>query len=492
MRNSQQTFRTLVTVCALPVAITAQVAAQPRPQPVPRILTPARAAAGETALPPPRTAAGETALPLRVPPPPALLPAVMPVLPAGATSPVPAGPITIDQAVAIGLQHQPTVSLARQATQSAAGRTQIAASGLFPSVSLGSGYTNTAVSTAGGLTNIVSTSTGSGGFNTSLSARQLVFDFGHTLFSVQAARDLESASRAGEQTARQDTTFNIKQAYFTLLENARLADVDARTVAAQRVHLQEARAFWSAGRSPESDVVKAQTNVAEALLVLANAQNAIATARLNLNIAMGIDPRTPLRLVDVNLPPPGLPDLNALVATAQSNRPEIVQARRVIAANQADLRSSQTSMLPAVVADGSLGLRGNNFPGGSRNRTLGLTLQWDIFDSGLTSGRVRESRANLETTRLQLYQAQQTVTQDVTQAYLNFSNAQQRLITTDAEVANAVESLRLAEGRYRAGVAIFLEVTDAQAALATAQGNRVDAAYGLATALAQLNRAAGR
>ncbi|MDQ2730362.1 MAG: TolC family protein, partial [Armatimonadota bacterium] len=289
-----------------------------------------------------------------------------------------------------------------------------------------------------------------------------------------------------------DTRFNIKQAYFTLLENARLADVNAQTVAAQRVHLQEARAFWSAGRSPESDVVKAQTNVAQALLTLSNAQNAISTARVNLNIAMGIDPRTPLRIMDVNLPPPGLPDLNALVSTAQANRPEIVQAQRVIAANQADLRSSQTNMLPAVVAAGSLGLRGNSFPGGSRNRTLGLTLQWDIFDSGLTSGLVRESRANLESTRLQLYQQQQAVTQDVTQGYLNFSNAQQQLITTDAEVANALESLRLAEGRYRAGVGIFLEVTDAQATLATAQGNRVNAAYALDIALAQLDRAVGR
>ena len=61
----------------------------------------------------------------------------------------------------------------------------------------------------------------------------------------------------------------------------------------------------------------------------------------------------------------------------------------------------------------------------------------------------------------------------------------------EAEV-NAREQLRLAEGRYAAGVGSIIELGDAQVAETTAAAQRVQADYNVSTARAQLLNALGR
>ncbi len=63
------------------------------------------------------------------------------------------------------------------------------------------------------------------------------------------------------------------------------------------------------------------------------------------------------------------------------------------------------------------------------------------------------------------------------------------MTTATAEVANAEENLRLAVGRYEAGVGIFLNVLDAQTALNTANTNLVNAQSALDQASAALAHA---
>jgi len=59
-------------------------------------------------------------------------------------------------------------------------------------------------------------------------------------------------------------------------------------------------------------------------------------------------------------------------------------------------------------------------------------------------------------------------------------------------VTNARERLRLAEGRYAAGVGSPIELGDAQLALTTAQAQAVQAQYNLSSARADLLAALGQ
>lgn len=65
------------------------------------------------------------------------------------------------------------------------------------------------------------------------------------------------------------------------------------------------------------------------------------------------------------------------------------------------------------------------------------------------------------------------------------------MLTSDAEVANTLEALRLVEGRYKAGLGAFLDVLDAQTALIKADSNRVNARTSVDQARAALAHAIG-
>jgi len=66
------------------------------------------------------------------------------------------------------------------------------------------------------------------------------------------------------------------------------------------------------------------------------------------------------------------------------------------------------------------------------------------------------------------------------------------VLAADEAVTNAKERLRLAEGRYQAGVGSIIELGDAQVAATTAQAQKVQADYNVSTARAQLLNALGR
>jgi len=80
---------------------------------------------------------------------------------------------------------------------------------------------------------------------------------------------------------------------------------------------------------------------------------------------------------------------------------------------------------------------------------------------------------------------------DLEQARLAVRSAGERGGHHEA-VVNAREQLRLAEGRYQAGVGNMIELGDAQVAMTTAAAQEVQAHFGLATARAQLLLALGQ
>jgi len=455
------------------------VAQQPPPQPAQATPTqptpPIAPKVQETLLPPP----------VELPPPSAVPPDI------------PSGPITADQAVQIALKHQPNVAAAVAGVAAAQGRTEQARSALRPTLGTSAGYTHTKVLAStgggGGFTGGGGRSAGSiSGFQASADVRQLIYDAGHTRSLVNQAASQQQGAARNLDRVRADLVLQVKQAFYTYMQDQRLVAVNEANVRAQQDHLALARARLDAGVGLPSDVVRAETAVADAILNLTLARNAASNSRVQLAQLMGLDGRTPIQTADSSEPLPAEEeDVAALVNLALQHRPEVLQAQAAVQASEYALKAARTTNTPAVAASVGVATSGASFPPGNQLLSIGASVSWDPFDGGFTAGRVKEAQANLEAAQAQLTSAQQAVISDVSQAYLNLKGAEQRVATAQAEVANAQESVRLAEGRYRGGVGIFLDVVDAQAALLTANTNAVNAQAALNVARAALAHAIG-
>lgn len=417
-------------------------------------------------------------------------------------------PLTADEAARIALNSQPDVTVANANIISAQGRTGQARSGLRPSFGVTAGYTqqrslSSSSSTGGtggggtggtggtGSTPDPFSTSSSNGLRVTAQVRQLLFDFKRTRDAVRAAALREQAATANLTRVQSDLVLNVKQAFYTFVENQRLVEVNEANLKNRQAQLELTQARLNSGLGAPADVVRAQTSVAQAVFDLESARNNASTSRVSLALQMGIDPRTPIVAQDSSEATIDADDVNGLVQSALTQRPETTQAQANLKAAQSDVSFARKNNRPSLGVGVSAGSRSRAFGYDNGSVRATLDLEWNPFDGGLTKGLVKEAQGNVLAAQAELTRAQQTIVSDVSQAYLNLRTAEQRVVAADAGVTNAEEGVRIAEGRYRAGVAAFIEVTDAQTALITARTNRVNAVSQVDQARASLRRAIG-
>ena len=415
-------------------------------------------------------------------PPPVELPA-----PTSLPADVPSTPITAEEAVRIALRHQPGIAIAQAGVSAAEGRLQSTQSALLPSLDLAASHNQV----SGNASGLSGTTTSSPGYRFSASVNQLLFDFNHSRSLVQQAQAQQRSANANLTSVQSDLALQVKQAFYIYVQNARLVQVDEANVHATQGHLDLAQARLRAGLAPPSDVVRAQTAVADAILGLTTARANASTSRVFLAEVMGIDPLAQIQTADTEEPAFPAEDVNLLVKQALAQRPEVLQAQASRDAATNALSASRVSNAPAFGASAGWLQRGDNLPLQAGSLSLGVAVQWPLVDSGFTAGLVKQAESGLQTAYAQLRGVRLAVTSDVSQAFINLKTAEQRVVTADAGVANAAEGVRLTEGRYRSGLGMFLDVLDAQTALVTADTNRVNAVSAVNIARASLARAVG-
>ncbi|MGI6295859.1 MAG: TolC family protein [Armatimonadota bacterium] len=403
-------------------------------------------------------------------------------------SDVPNRPLTADEAARIALNHQPSVTSAKAGVIIAEGGRSRAKSALLPSLAASGSYTSVALSPVG----IVPGSGTASGYQLTANIRQLIFDFNHTRDLARQASQKLRAANANMTRVESDTVLRVKQAFYNYAQNIQLVKVNEANVQNAQSHLALAQARLDAGVGLPADVVRAQTAAADAIFSLNLARNAASVAEVSLAELMGIDPRTPIIPQDANEPDIPSDDPAALTQQALKDRPEMAQAQANLSAAGYSVSAAKTSNSPAISANTGWLQRGAGFPPGNDTVTYGIAMQWTPFDSGLTAGRIEEARGALLAAQADLESTKLSVTSDVSQAYLNLKTAEQRVTTSEAEVTNALEALRLVEGRYKAGLGTFLDVLDAQTAFIKADSNKVNARFSVDQARAALAHAIGQ
>jgi outer membrane protein TolC len=400
-------------------------------------------------------------------------------------------PLTADDAVVIAIARQQSVVIARAAVRQARGQRRATESPLVPSLSLNSTYTDLDViqTASGGSSGSSSTSSG---YQTNLALKQLLFDFSHSHDLVRQAEYIELATVFGFRSTVSDLVLQVKQAYYTVVQNQGLVAAAEANVKNRQSQQVLAQGRLDSGLGAPADVISAKTNLADAVNSLTQARLTLSVSRMALAKLMGLDPRTPLELKESNEAGVAVDDLDALVAEALKQRPDVAEAVATRKAAEAGLAAARTNNAPALSFTANLNGKGNDKPFDSQYSTFVVTLSWALFDGGGTRGRIEQAKGSVQSATAAEALVTQSAISDVSTAYLNLKTAEQRMVVTQAAVANALEGVRLAEGRYSGQVAIFVEITTAQAALFSAQSNDATAKAALQQARASLARALGR
>lgn len=395
--------------------------------------------------------------------------------------------LSLDEAVAIALETQPQIQARLYDYMAAAHRVDQAFAPLLPQL-VGSWTAARAqnVGSTGGSSTITGFADNS---RARISLSQVLFDFGKTFASTEAARRLAEFAQEDVELQRQLITLTVKESFININFARRLIRVQEQAVERADLNLRSARGFFEVGTRPKSDVARAEVDVANARVDLIRARNAERLARVALNTAMGIAADTPTEVQDNLVFQAMTIDRGQLLGQAVAQRPESKQARLRVSEAEARARRAFRDFFPDVNGVGSYGGARADF---NEIWELRVELRWDIFDGGNRLARFRETKALIDAAQARVRATDLDISREVEQTYLVVNEAQERIAATQTAVASAQENFRLAQGRFDAGVGTILELTDAQLFLTQAQNNEALALADYRIAVARLERAIGR
>jgi outer membrane protein len=309
---------------------------------------------------------------------------------------------------------------------------------------------------------------------------------------VRAAEAGLAAQQALLDAERNDLRFQVRQTYFQLLQAHAQTEVARQALQRARERQANAEQLLRAGAVARVDVLRFQSQVAQAEADFIAAENSARLVQNALNNVLGRPIETPIQPQDV----PALPEVDAAapwIEAARANRPELLAARYQIQTLENIRAGERRGLAPSL---GLSAVHTRNFGAGGfsaqTQQTVGtVALTVPVFDSGVTTARIRQADEDVRQAQIRLEQADLGVSLEVRQALTNLQNARSRLAVAETQVRLAEETYRIAQVRYEAGEAIQLEVNEAQTELTRAQTLFVSARYEFLRSWAELLRATG-
>ncbi|MDI6742508.1 MAG: TolC family protein [Smithella sp.] len=403
----------------------------------------------------------------------------------GDASPDQGAALNLQRCIEIALEKHPSLKASAGAIKVNESKVGQAKANYYPQLNLSTGYDRIGPASPAGTTPDAYDK-----YSAGINLGMTLFDFGKTATQVEIQGLSVNASRADYDNVRDQIVLNVKNAYYNLLQTQRNLIVAVDTMQQFQQHLDQANAFFRIGTKPKFDVTKAEVDFGNARLNVLKAENAVRSARITLKDVMGIPENADFAIVDnLGFEKSGL-QLNDVLNTAYSNRPDL---RSIIAKREATEKSihlAQKGYYPTLSGSAGYGYSGTDFPLGS-GWNAGATLNFPLFSGFSTKYQVDEARANLEILKANEDTLRQSIRLDVQQAYLNVQDAAEQISMAEMTVLQAKENYDLAAGRYRVGVGSPMEVADATITLNNARANLNTALYNYKMAQAALEKSIG-
>jgi NodT family efflux transporter outer membrane factor (OMF) lipoprotein len=283
---------------------------------------------------------------------------------------------------------------------------------------------------------------------------------------LNAARSDALAQEESANEVRLIMAAEVARAYFELRGAEQQLDILQRNRARQADLLELTRQSARAGLSTQLDVDRQSSTLAtlEAEIPRFDSQrqhqlNRLAVLLADRNLAKGFPPAPPQQWV---IPPVG----DGIDAELLLRRPDVRAAQARILSAGARLKAAQSELHPRVFLTGLAGRQATSVSGlslGSGNFFgFGPQLVLPIFTGGRLRANIQASDARLDQARIEYEREILAAFQEAEDAIAAYRAEQARLGRLGEASTAAQSALKLSEDVYRAGLADFLGVLDAQ------------------------------
>jgi outer membrane protein len=395
--------------------------------------------------------------------------------------------INLQQAEQIAVQNHPQIQAATDLAAAAKAQVTEARSGYYPtafgSVTAADAENNSRIA-AGALNNPIIFERYANG----LTVNQLLTDFGRTHELVKSSNLHAQAAQENVVTSRADVLLAVDQAYYGLLRAQAVLTVAQETVKDRQLVADQVSELQKNQIKSGLDVSFANVNLAQAQLLLVQAQNDQDASQAQLSAALGYNNQRTFHLDEEPLPPAPPTDFETLLQEAFTNRPELVSLRLDSNSAHSYATAERDLWFPTISAAGSAGLT----PVGvdqlaPRYAAAGVNVNIPIFNGHLFGALRSEANSRAQAEDQNLRDLQDQIARDVRTAWLNANSGFQRLSLTQQLLDEANQAVDLAESRYKLGLSSIIELSQAQLNQTQAQIEQASAKYDYEALMSVLN-----
>jgi len=302
-------------------------------------------------------------------------------------------------------------------------------------------------------------------------------------------------------------TSEVARTFIVLRTAEERLKVAIQNVEIQTRSLEIADVRFKAGAVTELDVAQAKSLLKSTEAGIPGFQTDIRQAKNALAILLGKLPGE----IDAMLGGPGLiPEIPAEVTVGiptelLRRRPDIRLAERQLAAQSAQIGFAKADLFPHFTLFGTLGFQtgeytdfrsndsdaGNLFDKDSIYYNAGAGFNWDIFNYGRITNRVRVEDARFQELAVNYEDAVLRAAQEVEDAMVGFVRTQEAVVFLADAVKASKRSVDLSMIQYREGLADYQRVLDTQRFLTASQDDLVRTAGSVGLNLVAMYRALG-
>lgn len=285
------------------------------------------------------------------------------------------------------------------------------------------------------------------------------------------------ATEEGRNGAQVSLVASVANGWLTLLADEELLNLSRRTLESRDESVRLTKMRLDAGVASELDFRQAEslTQAARATLAQQQRQRALDENALVLLVGQALpdDVRSSLaggKLADA----PAMSPLPAGVPSELlARRPDIRQAEQQLIAANANIGAARAAFFPRIALTAQAGSASGELSGlfksGSWGFTIAPSLLLPIFDAGRNRANLEISQAGRSIAVAQYEKAIQTAFREVSDALAGQATLEEQAQAQQLQAQAEAARLKLADLRYRNGVASYLDLLDAQRSLFTAQ-----------------------
>ncbi|WP_332741288.1 efflux transporter outer membrane subunit [Hydrogenophaga sp.] len=317
--------------------------------------------------------------------------------------------------------------------------------------------------------------------------------FGRLGSLKEAALAQYLASEEARHAAQTSLVAAVASTWLSLQTNDELLALTQRTLATREDSLRLSKLRFDNGATSALDLRQAESLTAAAQSALAQQRRLRALDLNALTLLVGQTPPAALlpapptmpEAVTANTngakvptaPVPAAPMLRDVPAGLPSDlltrRADIRQAEQQLIAANANIGAARAAFFPRISLTASAGTASSSLSGLFKDGSWGFTLApqalLPIFDAGRNNANLDSAKAARSIAVAQYEKAIQTAFREVADALAGSATLGDQLTAQQVQATAEAERFRLAELRYRNGVASFLDVLDAQRSLFTTQ-----------------------